>query len=130
MNLFPSPAGFSLKVVRAVLVFFAVVFFIGCAPLPKQRTSGTSQELAKSPLLSWAITHQAGDHAVLDDPEFGGKVMAELTKKYRAASGLKCKMVRVRVDKSLGEDVSICQKEDDSWFLVPQLSAGNGYLSE
>ncbi len=117
------PSVFSAKL---ALLSAAVILLVGCAPLPNQRHSVPEQQLSQSPLVAWATVHDMGSQTVMDDPKLGGKISAKLTHEYKAASGLLCKKVRVRNDLSLGEDVSICQSKDDSWFLAPGIRAGRG----
>jgi 17 kDa common-antigen outer membrane protein len=118
-----KPSVFSSKL---ALLSAAVVLLVGCAPLPNQAFSVPTPHQSQGPLVAWAVEHTAGSRTVLEDPEFGGKISASLEQEYRAASGLLCKSVRLRTERSFGEEVAVCQAEGVAWFLARRIWGSMG----
>ncbi|MBQ9453261.1 MAG: hypothetical protein IJU65_08240 [Desulfovibrio sp.] len=104
---------------------FSVIFIIAMLPLPggcawfgeKPQQADTSP----GPVTNFMSVAAPGEHAMLDDADFGRNIQVRIDETFTSAKGENCKRGTVRTDTGETEVVVVCQRMDGRWMMAPRV---------
>ena len=109
---------------RILPVFFAFCLLVsGCVANPFGKN--TERELPQpvpqlSPAPQFISLNNAGAHASIEDPAFGGLVDIMVEESFKSASGRDCRRAVVSQPPHESEIIILC-RQGESWELMPRI---------